>query len=107
MHTLILKTLKCRVLWVICQFDEHKYSLFGNQLMVAYNLEIKDWRPSSECKSVLLLADEHALFMSSHFCKLPMANTTRCVATCQPGKPGLTSFSETLALFFIQFLSFQ
>ena len=30
----------------------------------------------------------------------------RIVATCKPGKPGLTSFSETLALFFIQFLSF-
>ena len=29
------------------------------------------------------------------------------VATCKPGKPGLTSFSETLALFFIQFLSFR
>ena len=27
----------------------------------------------------------------------------RRVATCEPGKPGLTSFSETLALFFIQF----
>ena len=31
----------------------------------------------------------------------------RHVATCKPGKPGLTSFSETLALFFIQFLSFR
>ena len=31
----------------------------------------------------------------------------RRVAICKPGKPGLTSFSETLALFFIQFLSFQ
>ena len=31
----------------------------------------------------------------------------RRVATCKPGKPGLTSFSETLALFFIQFLSFR
>ena len=30
----------------------------------------------------------------------------RRVATCKPGKPGLTSFSETLALFFVQFLSF-
>ena len=29
----------------------------------------------------------------------------RRVATCKPGKPGLTSFSETLAFFFIQFLS--
>ena len=29
---------------------------------------------------------------------------TRRVATCKPGKPGLTSFTETLALFFIQFL---
>ena len=29
------------------------------------------------------------------------------VATCKPGKFGLTSFSETLALFFIQFLSFR
>ena len=28
------------------------------------------------------------------------------MATYKPGKPGLTSFSETLALFFIQFLSF-
>ena len=28
------------------------------------------------------------------------------VATCKPGT-GLTSFSETLAIFFIQFLSFQ
>ena len=32
---------------------------------------------------------------------------SRCVATCKPGKPGLTSFSETLALFFIRFLSFR
>ena len=31
----------------------------------------------------------------------------RRVATCKPGKPGRTSFSETLALFFIQFLSFR
>ena len=31
----------------------------------------------------------------------------RRVATCKPGKPGLTSFSETLAFFFIQFLSFR
>ena len=29
------------------------------------------------------------------------------VATCKPGKPGLTSFSETLAFFFIQFISFR
>ena len=29
-------------------------------------------------------------------------NITRRVATCKPGKPGLTSFSETLALSFIQ-----
>ena len=33
-------------------------------------------------------------------------NTGRRVATCKPGKPGLTNFSKTLALFFIQFLSF-
>ena len=32
---------------------------------------------------------------------------SRRVATCKPGKPGLTRFSETLALFFIQFLSFR
>ena len=32
---------------------------------------------------------------------------TRRVATCKPGKLRLTSFSETLALFFIQFLSFR
>ena len=32
--------------------------------------------------------------------------TVRHVATCKPDKPGLTSFSEALALFFIQFLSF-
>ena len=31
----------------------------------------------------------------------------RRVAICKPGKPGLTSFSETLALFLIQFLSFR
>ena len=31
----------------------------------------------------------------------------RRVATFKPGKPGLTSFSETLALFFVQFLSFR
>ena len=31
----------------------------------------------------------------------------RRVATCKPGKPGLTSFSETLALFSIQFLLFR
>ena len=31
----------------------------------------------------------------------------RRVATCKPGEPGLISFSETLALFFIQFLSFR
>ena len=36
-----------------------------------------------------------------------MVTKTRRVATCKPGKPGLTSFSETLALFFIQFLSFR
>ena len=31
----------------------------------------------------------------------------RRVATCKPSKPGLTSFSESLAFFFIQFLSFR
>ena len=31
----------------------------------------------------------------------------RRVATCMPGKPGPTSFSKTLALFFIQFVSFR
>ena len=31
----------------------------------------------------------------------------RRVAACKPGKPGLTSFSETLALFFMQFFSFR
>ena len=31
----------------------------------------------------------------------------RRVATYKPGKPGFTSFSETLALFFIQFLLFR
>ena len=35
------------------------------------------------------------------------AATIRRVASCKPGKPGLTSFSETLALSFIQFLSFR
>ena len=35
-----------------------------------------------------------------------LGETGRRVATCKPGKLGLTSFSETLALFFIQFLSF-
>ena len=38
-------------------------------------------------------------------CKL--CSTVRSVASCKPGKPGLTSFSETLAPFFIQFLSFR
>ena len=36
-----------------------------------------------------------------------VAITVRRVATCKPGKPGRPSFSETLALFFIQFLSFR
>ena len=31
----------------------------------------------------------------------------RRVATCKPGKPRLTSFSETLAVFFFQFLLFR
>ena len=30
-----------------------------------------------------------------------------CIATCKPDKPRLTGFSETQALFFIQFLSFR
>ena len=38
---------------------------------------------------------------------LVVAMVTRLEATCKLGKPGLTSFSETLALFFIQFLSFR
>ena len=42
-----------------------------------------------------------------HICTRSRPNTVRRVATCKPGKPGLTSFSETLALFFIQFLSFR
>ena len=33
--------------------------------------------------------------------------TNRRVATYKPGKPGLTGFSETLALYFIQFLSLR
>ena len=36
-----------------------------------------------------------------------LSNVVRRVATCKPGKPRLTSFPETLALFFIQFLSFR
>ena len=32
---------------------------------------------------------------------------SRCIATCKPGKPRIISFSETPALFFIQFLSFR
>ena len=36
-----------------------------------------------------------------------MRDLVRRVATCKPGKPGLTIFSETLSLFFIQFLSFR
>ena len=36
-----------------------------------------------------------------------LKRTNRRVATCKPGKPGLTSYSETLALVFIQFLSFR
>ena len=32
---------------------------------------------------------------------------SRRVATCMPGKPGLTSFSQNLALYFIQSLSFR
>ena len=32
---------------------------------------------------------------------------TKRVAICKPGKPGLTSFSETLALFLIQYLSLR
>ena len=38
---------------------------------------------------------------------LSQLTALRHVATYKPGKPGLTSFSETLALFFIQFLSFR
>ena len=38
--------------------------------------------------------------------KFEFCSAHRRVATCKQGKPGLTSFSETLALFFIQFLSF-
>ena len=36
-----------------------------------------------------------------------MVHVHRHIATCKQGKPRLTSFSETLALFFIQFLSFR
>ena len=36
-----------------------------------------------------------------------LTSISRRVATCKPGKPGLTSFSETLAFFFIQFISFR
>ena len=36
-----------------------------------------------------------------------VCNLPRHVATCKPGMPGLTSFSETLILFFVQFLSFR
>ena len=39
--------------------------------------------------------------------KFEFYSAHRRVATCKQGKPGLTSFSETLALFFIQFLSFR
>ena len=42
-----------------------------------------------------------------HEIELIVLLSNRRVATCKPGKPGLTSFSETLALFFIQFLSFR
>ena len=39
--------------------------------------------------------------------KLSLVLKGRRVATCKPGKPRLTRFSETLALFVIQFLSFR
>ena len=50
--------------------------------------------------SVLVLFVLSAIF--AHF-----MTAFRRTVTCKPGKPRLTSFSETLVLFFIQFLSFR
>ena len=38
--------------------------------------------------------------VTSFYVYIFLLNTGRCVATCKPGKPRRTSFSETLALFF-------
>ena len=55
----------------------------------------------------ILSADLSSLSLSacSILCLIHFLSPVRRVATCKPGKPGLTSFSETLALFFIKFLS--
>ena len=46
-------------------------------------------------------------FLVVSIAQLQCLRSDRHVGNSKPGKPGLTSFSETLALFFIQFLSFR
>ena len=48
-------------------------------------------------------------FIEKQIPNLAIKSYVRGVATCtrKPDKPGLTSLSETLALFFIQFLLFR
>ena len=52
----------------------------------------------------------HSLLYIGEHVDVPPDRTiinNRRVATCKPGKLGLTSFSEALALFSIRFLSFR
>ena len=48
-----------------------------------------------------------ALLHDDNFPNSSFYTGIRRVAICKPGKPGLTSFSETVALFFTQFISFR
>ena len=53
--------------------------------------------------------EDFTMSVKADWTKLPLKILIPCrhIATCKPGKPELTSFSETLAFFFIQFLSFR
>ena len=66
-----------------------------------YSLSMVQWLVQFPLRPKWVFDQAHWLWMDS-----VDREAFRRVSTCKPGKPGLTSFSETLALFFIQFLSF-
>ena len=66
---------------------------------------VEDWKLAVDRKELVTILSTDMIKAFDSLSHSLIIN--RRVATCKPGKPGLTNFSETLALFFIQFLSFR
>ena len=82
-----------------------------HKMSFSVTLAKREFTPAGHCFIIHLPGGGHCplseIANQSGCLKYQRHRVCRRVATCKPGKPGLTSFSETLALFFIQFLSFR